>query len=236
MVEQRSPRPRGRHFLGPRLAADFVRNAGVSRADLVVEIGSGNGVITRELFGRAGRVVAVELDGRDAARLRKRFPHIHVVHADACAFTWPRHPFRVVANLPFAHTTAILGNLLDDPAVPLLRADVIVQWGFAVKRCSMRPSTKLSIGWAPWFELTITRRVARSCFSPPPSTDAAVVTITRRPDPLLSTRDAEAFHAFVAKTFGRRADATNLDVFDWVALFRRTRAAGSSRQRSGRRN
>ena len=52
----------GQHFLVPRLAADLVRNSGVTRGDLVVEIGAGTGVLTSELAQRAGRVTAVEID------------------------------------------------------------------------------------------------------------------------------------------------------------------------------
>jgi 23S rRNA (adenine-N6)-dimethyltransferase len=221
--EQRvRPRPRGRHFLAPRLAADLVRNAGITRGDLVVEIGAGTGAITRELAGRARRVVAVELDASYARRLRARFRAcVDVVHADALEFTWPRGPFRVVANLPFAHTTAILHHLLDDPRTPVLRADVIVGWGFAVKRCSQRPSTALTLAWAPWFELTVTRRLRASSFTPRPSTDAAVVTITRRPDALLRPEEWARYQAFLRREFGCRPRASDLDVFDWVRLFRR---------------
>jgi 23S rRNA (adenine-N6)-dimethyltransferase len=209
-------RPRGRHFLAPRLAADLVRNAGVTRGDLVVEIGAGNGVITRELVPRARRVIAVELDARDAQRLRRRFPDVRVVHADACAFRWPDEPFRVVANLPFAHTTEILRHLLDDPRTPLQRADVVVGWGFAVKRCSMRPASLLTASWAPWFELTITRRISAAGFRPSPSTDAAVMTITRRPDPFLRVDEFPRFQRFLRRDFchGDR------DAYDWVRLFR----------------
>jgi 23S rRNA (adenine-N6)-dimethyltransferase len=216
------PRPRGRHFLAPRLAADLVRNAGITRGDLVVDVGAGMGAITRELAGRAMRVIAVELDASHARRLRSQFRgRVEVVQADVLAFTWPRDPFRVVANLPFAHTTAILHHLLDDPRTPLLRADVIVGWGFAVKRCSQRPSTALTLAWAPWFELTVTRRLRASSFTPRPSTDAAVVTITRRPDALLRPDDASRFQMFLRREFGSRPHASDLDVSDWVRLFRR---------------
>jgi len=237
VVEQRArPRALGRHFLAPKLAADLVRNAGVTRGDLVVEIGAGNGVITRELAARARHVIAIELDERDVRRLGRRLDDVRVVCTDALEFTWPREPFRVVANVPFAHTTPILRHLLDDPSTALLRADVIVAWGFAVKRCSMRPSTLLTIAWAPWFELTITRRLAASSFTPRPSTDAAVVTITRRPDPLLGTHESASFRDFLSREFGRRKDAAALDVSDWVRLFRARRSgAESSRRRSDRR-
>jgi len=201
-------RPRGRHYLAPRLAADLVRNAGVSSGDLVVEIGAGNGVITRELRARARRVIALELD-EPAAR------KIGVLHMDALDFRWPRDPFRVVANLPFAHTTPIMRHLLDDPRVPLMRADVIVGWGWAVKRCSQRPSTLLTMSWAPWFELTITRRIPAAGFRPVPSTDAAVVTITRRPDPLLRPDEAPRFQRFLRTGF----DDADRDVYDWTRTF-----------------
>jgi len=194
-------RPRGRHYLAPRLAADLVRNAGITSGDLVVEIGAGNGVITRELRARARRVIAIELD---ASAARKN----GALHIDVLDFRWPQEPFRVVANLPFAHTTPILKHLLDDPQVRLLRADVIVGWVFAVKRCSQRPSTLLTMSWAPWFELTITRRIPATGFRPVPSTDAAVVTITRRPDALLRPDEAPRFRRFLERTF----DDRDLDV------------------------
>lgn len=227
MDEQRV-RPRGRHFLAPRLAADLVRNAGVTRGDLVVEVGAGDGVITRELVAAARRVVAVELDPNDARRLRTRFPRAHVVCADARSFRWPGERFRVVANLPFAHTTQILRHLLDDPRVPLLRADVVVGWGFAVKRCCVRPATLLTASWAPWFELTITRRIPARGFSPRPSTDAAVVTVTRRADPLLAFDERDAFQAFLRRQV--RNGASNRDVWEWVRAFR----GGRIRQREPR--
>jgi 23S rRNA (adenine-N6)-dimethyltransferase len=169
-------------------------------------------------------VIAVEIDPVLVARLRSRFGadrRVRIVACDVLEFRMPREPFRVVANVPFAHTTAILRSLLDDPHVPLLRADLIVQWGTAVKRCSQRPSTLLTMSWAPWWELTITRKLSPASFRPPPSCDCAVMTVTRRPDPLLDARDREAFVRFLRDAFARRSDASDLDVSQWVQLFAR---------------
>jgi 23S rRNA (adenine-N6)-dimethyltransferase len=227
--QRRSRAARGQHFLVPRLAADLVRNTGVTRGDLVVEIGAGTGVLTSELAGRARRVVAVEIDAALASRLRTRFAgdrSVRVVACDALDFRLPAEPFRVVANVPFVHTTAILRMLLDDPTSELLRADLIVQWGAAVKRCSQRPSTLLTLSWLPWFELTISRRLPPSSFRPAPPCDAAVMTITRRPDPLLRTREQAAFVRFLRAEFARRSDATRLDAWQWVQLFRNASLRG----------
>lgn len=224
MGEQRhrSRAARGQHFLVPRLAADLVRNTGVTRGDLVVEIGAGTGVLTNELAQRAGRVLAIELDPALVRRLRSRFADVNavrIVECDALDVRLPDEPFRVVANVPFAHTTPFLRKLLDDPEAPLLRADLIVQWGTAVKRCSQRPSTLLTMSWAPWFELTITRRLPPPSFRPPPSVDAAVMTVTRRPDPLLDVRARGSFVRFLRRGFECRRDATDLDAWEWVQLF-----------------
>lgn len=220
---RRSRAARGQHFLVPRLAADLVRNTGVTRGDLVVEIGAGTGVLTNELVRRAGHVIAVELDQALVRRLRDRFAQqrtVRIVACDALDLRLPDEPFRVVANVPFAHTTGILRHLLDDPSSGLLRADLIVQWGAAVKRCSQRPSTLLTMSWAPWFELTITRRLPPSSFRPPPRCDAAVMTVTRRPDPLLDTGARDDFVRFLERSFERRGDAPQLDVWEWTQLFR----------------
>ena len=223
-IRSRPPRPRGRHFLLPHLAADLARNAGITRGDLVLEIGAGTGVLTRELARRGGELIAIELDHQFAAALRRRFAsseNVRIVHGDGLEVALPQRPFRVVANLPFAHTTAILHRLLDQPSLPLLRADLIVQWGTAVKRCSQRPSTLLTISWAPWFELTITRRLSAASFRPPPSVDCAVMTITRRPDPLLDVRERDRFYRFLEREFARRPNARDLDVWEWTRLFGR---------------
>jgi 23S rRNA (adenine-N6)-dimethyltransferase len=215
-------RGRGQHFLVPRLAADLVRNTGVTRGDLVVEIGAGTGVLTHELERRAGRVIAVEVDPALASKLRVRFDRVRrvqVVGGDALCFALPCEPFRVVANLPFAHTTSIMRRLFDDPRHPLMRADLIVQWGTAVKRCSQRPSTLLTMSWAPWYELTITRKLPRSSFRPPPSVDAAVMTVTRRPDPLLDACERDAYVRFLRRMFATRPDVTDRDVWECVQLF-----------------
>lgn len=230
---RRSPSPpaRGQHFLrDARLCAELVRNAGVTRADLVVDIGAGYGALTSELVRRAGRVIAIEADPRLAARLRARFPTVDVRHADATSVELPPTPYRVVANLPFAHTTPILRRLLAAGGA-LLRADVVVAWGWAVKRCSQRPSTLLGLSWAPWFELTVTRRLAPSCFAPPPSVAAAVVTVTRRPDPLLDPHEQAAFIGFLRERFGSCPGATDLDAADWTERFRRTRGDRRRRRR-----
>lgn len=201
--------PRGQHLLADRkLAADLVRNAGVTRADRVLEVGAGTGVLTGALAEHAQHVLALEVDRGFLRRLENRFrgaSNVDVVEADALEAALPEDPYRVVANLPFHATTPLLRRFLD-PGGALLRADVVVQWGFAKKRARQRPSTLLSLSWTPWFELTVSRRIPRGRFRPPPSVDAAVLTITRRPDPLLPPEDRDAYVRLLHDGFDRASE------------------------------
>jgi 23S rRNA (adenine-N6)-dimethyltransferase len=224
----------------------------VHPGELVVDIGAGTGRITEELLRRGARVIAVELDPLLAGRLARRLANdrrVTVVEGDARLTELPSDPFRVVANLPFAGVGALQDRLFGDPRVPLQRADVVAEWGVALKRASVWPSTLRGAYWAAWFRTTIDRRLPAALFEPAPSVDAGVLRIERRPTPLVPVADAAAYRRFVAAgfsaprlrdalrgflsprelrrladglAFGREAAAPTLDAHQWAALFAAT--------------
>jgi 23S rRNA (adenine-N6)-dimethyltransferase len=244
---RRPGRARSQHFLRSQaLAAELVRDAGVRPDDLVVDLGAGSGRLTVELARCARQVIAVELDPFWADRLRGRWETVAVIEADAVGVALPSEPFRVVANLPFDRTTAILRHLLDDPRVPLVRADLIVEWGVALKRSLPWPSTVNDVLWGAWYSCSLERRLPRSAFDPPPSVDAGVLVLERRERSLVPERAWQSYRAFVAGGFRRGAGSVaptgalrrlgvlgvaprELDAHQWAALF----AATSRRRPSG---
>jgi len=195
----------GQHFLaGGWLAAELVEQAGIGAGDLVVEIGAGTGVLTEALAQRAGRVVAVECDPRLAERTRARLaghPNVRVVTADALVLPPPRRPFRVVANLPFGATAAMLRRLLGDPRSRLERADLIVQEQAARRYAAARPGSPETIRWGVVYELTTGRRLGPACFRPPPRVGAAVLVARRRRPPLVPANGHGRFAALLHQAF-----------------------------------
>jgi 23S rRNA (adenine-N6)-dimethyltransferase len=235
-------RGRGQHFLrSSKLAAELVRAARVQPDDLVLDLGAGTGVLTAALLRAGARVVAVEIDAQLAEDLRRRFPHMDVRVDDALRLPLPRTPFKVVANPPFDGGTTILRRLLD-PVVPLMTADVIVQWDLAEKRAAVWPSTQLSVYWGAWFELSVARRLPRCVFAPPPAVDAGLLRIARRDEAFVPGAERRAYQAFLARGFRegpgavvsrkllkrcetelgfeRRARARDLDAWQWAELYR----------------
>lgn len=251
----RPTRARSKHFLRTSaLAAELVRNPCVGPEDLVLDLGAGTGRLTAELARVARRVLAVELDPRLAARLEGRWSNVDVVAGDATRVPLPCEPFHVVANVPFDHTTAILRRLLDDPRTPLRRADLVVEWGVGLKRALPWPSTLNGVLWAAWYEASVSRRLPRRAFDPPPSVDAAVLVYARRTVPLVPEREWRCYRGFVAAGFrrGLRAVAApkalrrmgfegaaprELDAFQWAALYSNITgpsiAASSTRAKAG---
>jgi 23S rRNA (adenine-N6)-dimethyltransferase len=231
---------RSQHFLRSQaLAAELVRDAGIGADDLVLDLGAGSGRLTAELVRMGARVVAVELDPHWVSRLRGRWGGVEVVQGDAACIRLPREPFRVVANLPFDRTTAILRHLLDSPLLPLVRADLIVEWGVAVKRALPWPSSVNDVVWGAWYSAAVARRLPRSSFDPAPAVDAGVLVFERRAHPLVPTELAGSYRRFVAGGFRRNAKARELDPYEWARLFMRRggRAASGARPaRGGRRS
>jgi 23S rRNA (adenine-N6)-dimethyltransferase len=125
-VAAAQPRLWGWHPLTAEWAERVVASTAVRPGDVVVDLGAGDGALTVPLARAGCRVLAVELHPRRAAALRDRVEgsRVAVLELDVGAFRWPGHPFRVVANPPYAGINALVRRLL---AVPVLRsADLLV--------------------------------------------------------------------------------------------------------------
>lgn len=207
MAGQRRPvgEARGQHFLrSKQLAARLVADAKLGNGEFVLEIGGGTGVITRALMQAGAQLLVIERDPGLARRLRAtagRHEDVTIVEGDALQQRLPAEPFSVVANLPFAGSGAILAHLLSNPLVPLQRAHVIVQWEFAVKHAAIWPATLRSVYWGAWYEISLTRRLDRSAFAPPPSVHAAVLVFQRRAKPLLPVDRDAAYWRLLSRAF-----------------------------------
>lgn len=195
---RRSERDRRRRELGQNFLVDrptidgFLGGLDVEPGDLVVDIGAGSGALTFPLADLGARVWAVETDRRYTEQLRSRARDrgdgVRVIGTDLRRLRLPTTPFRVVANPPFALTTAMLELLLDRPERGPDRVDLIVQHDVARKRSTVPPATLRSAAWAPWWEFRLGATISRRAFRPVPGVDAAVLTIVRRTPPIMPER------------------------------------------------
>jgi 23S rRNA (adenine-N6)-dimethyltransferase len=177
------PNPPGAHALVDHLAARLVRQSPVTPDDLVMDLGAGDGALTVPLARTGARVIAVERDERTARRLTGRlsgYGNVTVVVGDALTVPLPHRPYLVVANIPFGVTTALLRRLLDSP---LAAADLVVEGGAARLLTASRPGRAELLRWQATFRLTRGAVLPATSFRPPPSVDAVVLRVRRRPQP-----------------------------------------------------
>lgn len=197
--------PRGSHFLPSGLAARIVRDSDIHHDELVFDLGAGAGALTGPLARTGARVIAVERDDQLVRRLQRRFARadsVRVVHGDIRQVPLPRRSFRVVANLPFGVTTAVLSRLLHGGS-GLAAADLVVADGVCRALAAPRPGNPRTLGWSVRWELTAGRRLPARCFSPPPSVDARLLVVRRRTTDLVTGEARRAFDEMVAAAYRR---------------------------------
>lgn len=196
----------GRHELGqnflthqPTIAriCDIVADA---TSGPILEIGAGNGALTRSI-ARLGRpLTALELDEHHVRRLKKCLRSVHVVHADALEY--PLRARTVVGNIPFHLTTPLLRRLLATGTWQ--HAVLLTQWEVARKRAGVGGSTMMTAQNAPWFTYELHERVPAHRFTPRPSVDGGVLAISRRSSPLLAAAHRKPYERFVRTVFTGR--------------------------------
>jgi 16S rRNA (adenine1518-N6/adenine1519-N6)-dimethyltransferase len=170
-----------------------VTDLGIQR---VLEIGPGNGILTEQLAAAGIHVTAIEKDDRFAARLTDmiqsgRLNHVEVVNIDVLKFDledWIRkgegRPSAVVGNIPYNISTPIVMWFL--PHLKGLKSVVLmVQLEFA-QRVVAAPDGKdygsLSVYCQLRANCEFNFKVEKSCFTPIPKVDSAVITFKPRTD------------------------------------------------------
>ncbi|WP_159943255.1 MULTISPECIES: ErmE/ErmH/ErmO/ErmR family 23S rRNA (adenine(2058)-N(6))-methyltransferase [unclassified Nocardiopsis] len=189
----------------PAWARRVVRTSGVGPDDLVVEVGPGEGALTRFLAPTARRVLAYEIDPRLAARLGERYRDpalgVRVVRADLTRVRPPREEFHVVGDIPYARTADIVRWCLDAPA--LASATLMTQLEYARKRTGGfgRWSRLTVLTWPEW-SWSLAGRIDRRRFRPVPRVDSGLLVLRRRPVPLVARSRMGAYRRLVELGFG----------------------------------
>ena len=213
----------GQHFLhDPGVIRKIVEAIAPSADDAIVEIGPGEGALTRPLLERVKRLEVIEIDRDLAAALPGERIRVHV--ADALEFDFGVFPagVRIVGNLPYNISTPLLFHLARYAGRVrdlhfMLQLEV-------VERMVARPSTpeygRLSVTLQTRFAMQKLFRVAPGAFRPPPKVDSAVVRMVPLGAPLGC--DEKVFEMVVREAFSARRktlrNALSLEPADYTQL------------------
>lgn len=208
----------GQNFLIDGHVLDkIIAGAGVTKDDMVLEIGPGIGTMTQYLAEAAGKVVAVEIDRNLLPILQETladYDNVKVIHADVLSLDLEKlvqeenggRPIKVVANLPYYITTPII-MVLFEQHVPLANVTVMVQKEVAA-RMKSGPGSKdygaLSLAVQYYAEPYIVANVPCNCFMPRPNVDSAVIRLTRYEEPPVQVNDEKMLFKIIRASFNQR--------------------------------
>ncbi|MCD6237562.1 MAG: ribosomal RNA small subunit methyltransferase A [Thermoplasmata archaeon] len=197
----------GQHLLiNKHIAEREVNYAGISKEDVVLEVGPGKGILTLILAERAKEVVAVEIDHRFVNFLKSITPdNVRIIHGDILKIDLRSINFnKVVANLPFSISSPFTFRLLDSS---FSKAILIYQKHFA-KRMVAKPGSKeysrLSVAVYYKAHCGILEHVPKNAFRPIPQVDASIVELIPREKPPFKVADEDFFFSVVNLLFSQR--------------------------------
>lgn len=187
----------GQNFLDHPPTIDRIAALVADTTGSILEIGAGDGALTRALAALDRPLTAIEIDEHRVRRLRRSLPNVRIEHADAMRHSLDAQV--VVGNIPFHLTTPMLRRLLDAPGWQ--HAVLLTQWEVARKRAGVGGRTMLTAQTAPWFAFALEGRVPAWGFTPRPSVDGGLLSIARRGSPLVPSAQRRAYQAFVRAVF-----------------------------------
>lgn len=219
-----APRRRfGQNFLVDEPALGRIIAAFAPAADdVVLEIGPGEGALTRRLIGRVGQLIAVEIDPRLSAHLREVLlpeappGRLSIVEEDILAIDVPSllakggagatRRARVIANLPYNIATSVIVRLL--PHRDLVRDLLVMVQREVAARILSPPGRRsyggLSVLCGACARIESVLRLGPSSFRPRPKVSSEVIRLTLRDPGGTASRDPQALSALLRVAFEQR--------------------------------
>lgn len=208
----------GQNFLvDEHVLEKIVSAAGVTKDDMVLEIGPGFGTMTQYLAEAAREVVAVEIDTKLIPILENtlsEYPNVTIINEDILkldinALVKEKNngkPIKVVANLPYYITTPIIMGLFENDT-PMENITVMVQKEVA-DRMQVGPGTKdygaLSLAVQYYAQPYIVANVPPNCFIPRPNVSSSVIRLTRWQEPPVVAKDSKFMFKLIRASFNQR--------------------------------
>jgi 16S rRNA (adenine1518-N6/adenine1519-N6)-dimethyltransferase len=181
-VSARPKKEYGQHFLrDPNILEVIGRLAELDSDDVVLEIGPGQGALTRFLAERVRRVHAVEIDPSLEPALSDLGENVDVVFGDALRIDLPQDATKLVANLPYNVATPLVVESLD--GLPNVQLWCVMVQREVAERFFAQPGTKEYGAVSVLIQLAAERSgfhaVSRTVFRPQPNVDSALVAFRR---------------------------------------------------------
>jgi 16S rRNA (adenine1518-N6/adenine1519-N6)-dimethyltransferase len=176
----------GQNFLTDKnILQKIIASADIKKTDIILEVGPGTGILTAELAQKAKRVIAIEKDKKMIEILGqslKDFKNVEIINQDILKFNIDKK-YKVVANIPYYLTSALIRKFLEDKNQPS-QMILMIQKEVAQRIVATPPNMSiLSASVQFYAEPKILFYVSKNSFWPAPKVDSAVIKIEPKNKP-----------------------------------------------------
>ena len=169
---------RGQHFLiDKNILEKEIDISKISKEDKIIEIGCGNGNLTKELIKKPGQVLGFEIDKRyneELKGLEKKFENLKIIYDDATKYSWEEFN-KIISNIPyFLGEKIILKSIKEE--IPFL----VLIVGKNFKEIIEKNSSKSGILTNLFYNFKPIQKVEKRNFSPPPRVNSWLIKLERK--------------------------------------------------------
>jgi len=188
----------------------IIETADISKEDTVIEIGTGSGILTKEIAKKAKKVISFEIDKR-IFEVAKEYlcgmDNIELRNEDFLKADLKDLPSaKIVANVPYYITTPIIERIFENKGM-FSTVILTVQREFA-ERMAAKSGTKQYGSFTIFVNYHTEPKIAfyipRSAFLPQPDVGSAVICMDIRKNPKVTVKDEQVFFEMVRAAFGQR--------------------------------
>ena len=196
----------------PFVVKELLSVSSINSNDLVIEIGPGRGIITKELIRRAKEVIAIEKDLDLYQGLIEKFKdtkNLKILNKDFLNWNLPTSPYKVFSNIPFNITAEIIDKFLKSKNKPT-EIYFILQTEAAQKYQGGEIETQSSILSKIFYDVEILGEIDRTAFTPKPQINISFIKFSLKPDTQIDSKIYQEFRDFVIYGFNQwKADIFN---------------------------
>jgi len=204
----------GQNFLNDELMADrIVGVADITKNDTIIEIGPGNGALTKWIcMSPLKRGLLIEIDFSIASELKNKFPKFEIINEDVCGVDLSKlkkdndEQFTVVGNLPYNVSSRILDHLVKYSFL-IPKMVLMFQKEVADKICAEAGDSnysRLSLLAKEFYDVEKMFDLKPHYFDPSPDVDSSVLLFNRRKEPLVKILNRDVYNKIVQQMFSNR--------------------------------
>jgi 16S rRNA (adenine1518-N6/adenine1519-N6)-dimethyltransferase len=205
------------YLIDENICRKIVNSFNITESDNVIEIGPGQGAITKYIIEKNKNLTVIELDEKNCSILREKFPGLRIINTDFLKFGFNPQPetrnpkFRVIGNIPYNITSEIIFKLIDNRHI-ISNARLMVQEEVA-RRLTAAPDTKdygiPSVLLQAFSRPKLLFKVSKNCFYPKPRVDSRIIEINFEHSLEDKIKDTACFRKLVKAAFGARRKTLN---------------------------